>query len=387
MDTTMSTQTKREVLAKLRARYARAGHDYKTRILDQVVELFGLHRKSAIRALRQFPPPVAGPRVMGRPREYAPARLLPVLKPIWLGCQQPCGKRLVAALPDWIPAYEQEYGALSRDVREPLLAASAATLDRLLIPVRTQCARARSGTRPGTLLRQQIPIATAPWDVDRPGYLELDTVALCGGSLDGNFTWMLDGVDFCTQWVEARAVWNRGWFNTLEQLRDIEARLPFGLLGIDHDNGGELLNWHVLRYCQQRRQPVLMSRSRPYHKDDNAHVEQKNWTHIRQWFGYDRYDNPAVVPLLNGLTTGAWNHLLNFFCPVMKLARKERIGTHLRRVYDKPATPYARVLACAHVSVETKAALRTKRAQLNPFALNRQIENELKAIYAAARRK
>jgi hypothetical protein len=384
MDTMMSAQTKHEVLAKLRDRYSRAGHAYKTKLLDQVVELFGLHRKSAIRALGHQPQPRSAPAVIGRPREYDPRQLVPILKPIWLGCQQPCGKRLVAALPDWVPAYEQEHGPLPTDHRDQLLSISAATVDRLLAPVRSQCGRARTGTRPGTLLRHQIPIATTPWDVHQPGYLELDTVALCGGSLAGDFTWMLNGVDFCTQWVTARAVWNRGWYNTLEQLRDIEAQLPFALRGVDSDNGGELLNWHVLRYCQDRRQPVQMSRSRPYHKDDNALIEQKNWTHIRQWFGYDRYDNPAVVPLLNHLTTGAWSQLLNYFCPAMKLQSKVRDGARVRRVYDTPATPYARILAQSQVSAATKATLRTQRAQLNPFALNRQIETELKQIYAIA---
>ncbi len=381
----MSTQTKREVLAKLRGRYARAGKEHKTKILDQVVELFGLHRKAAIRAFRHLPRSASTPALIGRPRQYHCVQLLPVLKAIWLGCQQPCGKRLVAALPDWLPDYEQEYAALSDEVRESLLEASAATLDRLMKPLRLQYRRARSGTRPGTLLRQQIPIATTAWEVDRPGFLELDTVALCGGSLEGDFVWMLDGTDFCTQWTEARAVWNRGWYNTLEQLQDIEARLPFPLLGVDSDNGGELLNWHVVRFCQERRSPVAMSRSRPYHKDDNAHVEQKNWTHIRQWFGYQRYENPAVVELINRLTTGAWSQLLNYFCPVMKLERKEREGGRERRYYDRPATPYARVLASDTVTEEKKAALRTQRARLNPFALNRQIEKELKAIYAAVR--
>lgn len=381
----MSVQTKQEVLAKLRVRYARAGLEYKSKIIDQVVELFQLHRKSAIRALRRPPPASGVARVIGRPREYQPAQLLPVLKTIWLACQQPCGVRLAAALPEWIPAYEQEYGPLSADRREPLLAASPATLDRLLRPVRAQFRRSVGGTRPGTLLRQQIPIATTPWNVQQPGYLEVDTVALCGGSLAGDFVWMLDSVDFCTQWVEARAVWNRGWFNTLEQLRDIEGHLPFALLGIDHDNGGELLNWHVLRYCQQRRQPLQVSRSRPSHSDDNAHIEQKNWTHIRQWFGYERFDNPAVVPLLNQLTKGVWSQLLNYFCPAMKLQRKERVGAQLRRIYDTPATPYARVLAHAAVPEQKKAALRGQRAKLNPFVLNRQIEKDLKTIFATAR--
>lgn len=387
MDIIMSAQTKREVLAKLRDRYSRAGKEHKTKLLDQVVDLFGLHRKAAIRTLRHQPQPQSAPTRIGRPREYDPRQLLPILKPIWLGCQQPCGKRLVAALPDWVPAYEQECGALATERRDQLLTISAATLDRLLAPVRLQCGRARTGTRPGTLLRQQIPIATTPWDIQQPGYLELDTVALCGGSLAGDFTWMLNGVDFCTQWVATRAVWNHGWYNTLEQLRDLEAQLPFALLGMDSDNGGELLNWHVLRYCHDRRQPVQMSRSRPYHKDDNAHVEQKNWTHIRQWFGYDRYDNPAVVPLLNHLTTGAWSQLLNYFCPAMKLQSKIRDGSRLRRIYDTPATPYARILAQPQVSASQKTALRKHRAQLNPFALNRQIEKELKIIYATARQR
>jgi hypothetical protein len=278
MDILMSAQTKREVLAKLRDRYSRAGKEHKTKLLDQVVDLFGLHRKAAIRTLRHRPPLRSGAPRIGRPREYDPGQLLPILKPIWLGCQQPCGKRLAAALPDWVPAYEQECGTLATECRDQLLSISAATLDRLLAPVRLQCGRARTGTRPGTLLRQQIPIATTPWDIQQPGYLELDTVALCGGSLAGDFTWMLNGVDFCTQWVATRAVWNHGWYNTLEQLRDLEAQLPFALLGMDSDNGGELLNWHVLRYCRDRHQPVAMSRSRPYHKDDNALVEQKNWT-------------------------------------------------------------------------------------------------------------
>ncbi len=387
MDTHMSPQTKQQVLAKLRFRYAHAGRAYKSKLIDQVVALFELHRKSAIRALCRPDPPPSRARRLGRPRTYAPAQLLPVLKPIWLAAQQPCGLRLAAALPDWIPAYEQEYGRLAAAIRAPLLAASPATLDRLLGPVRAHAQRPRGGTRPGTLLRQQIPIATTPWEVTRPGFLELDTVALCGGSLAGDFIWMLDSVDFYSQWVEARAVWNKSWQNTLEQLRDIETRLPFALLGIDHDNGGELLNWHVLRYCQERRAPVQMSRSRPYHSDDNAHIEQKNWTHIRQWFGYGRFDNPAVVARLNTLTTGAWGQLLNYFCPVMKLQRKERDGARVRRVYDTPATPYARLLTHPAVAAKTKAALRAQRAQLNPFALNRQIEKELKIIFAMARQR
>ncbi len=291
----MSTQTKKEVLAKLCLRYAHAGPAYKSKPIDQLVELFGLHRKSAICALRRTPRSPSVPALLGRPVEYRPAQLLPILKPIWLASQQPCGKRLVAALPDWLPFYEDEYRRLNRDTRQQLLSASA----------------------------------TTPWEVTRPGFLELDTVALCGGSLQGDFTWMLDSVDFCSQWVEAHAVWNKSWYNTLEQWRDFEMRLPFALLGLDHDNGGELLN---------------------------------------------------------ALTTGVWGQLLNYFCPVMKLQRKVRDGSRVRCQYDTAATPYARLLAQPQVAAKTKALLRTQRAKLNPFELNRQIEKQLKTIFAMARR-
>jgi hypothetical protein len=180
-------------------------------------------------------------------------------------------------------------------------------------------------------------------------------------------------------------VWSRGQANPLAQIQDIETRLPFALLGLDSDNGGEFLNWHLLHWCQQRETPVKFTRSRPYKKDDNAHIEQKNWTHIRQWFGYERHDNPEVVPLLNALTTGAWGQLVNLFRPALKLKSKERIGSRIKRVYEAPQTPYERVLASGQVSAGKKAELQTLKARLNPFALAAQVERELKAIEAIRR--
>lgn len=154
-------------------------------------------------------------------------------------------------------------------------------------------------TRPGTLLRHEIPICGSVWEENAPGWLEVDTVALCGGSVAGDFVWMVDGVDYATTWVSARAIWNRGQAATLAALQDIEKHLPFELLGLDSDNGGEFINHHVMAWLQRRERPVYMTRSRPYKKDDNAHVEQKNWTHIRQWFGYERYENPELVEAIN----------------------------------------------------------------------------------------
>jgi hypothetical protein len=374
----MSEITRKEVLAKLRRRYAAAGLEYKGKLIDEAVGLFGYHRKAAIRALRRPEHPAPVVHVRGRPREYSPERLLKPLKVIWLAALQPCGKRLVSALPDWVPAYEAEHRQLDSDVRESLLSASAATLDRLLRPARAQHRR-RGATRPGTLLRQEIPIRTE-WSEQGAGFLEIDTVALCGGSLDDRHAWMFDGVDIQTTWVEMRALPNRGQAATVAQLQDVEQSLPFALAGIDADNGGEFINHHMVAYAHQRERPLAFTRSRPYRKNDNAHVEQKNYTHVRQWFGYERHDNPQVVGLINQLCKGALGQLLNLFLPTMKLQSKHREGNKTLRVYDRAATPLQRLLVRDEVSAQKKAQLQQLHQSLNPFALRRDIDKQLKKI-------
>lgn len=377
----MSQQTREEVLKKLRRRYEGAGPEHKRKLLDQAQELLGYHRKSAIRAMRA-PVVISAPRIItGRPRAYEPGILLPWLRPIWQATDYACGQRLVAMLPEWIPAYEQHEKRMPGKVREKLLSASGRTLDRLLEPLRVHGGR-RSLTRPGTLLRHQIPIRGSVWDEGKPGWLEVDTVALCGGSVAGEFVWMVDGVDHATTWVEVRAMWGRGQVGTLVALQDLEKSLPFALLGLDSDNGGEFLNFHVMNWLQRRKQPVMMTRSRPYKKDDNAHVEQKNWTHIRQWFGYERHDNPEVVEPINELVRGPYGQLLNYFHASLKLERKERENGRIRRIYGAAQTPLARVLASAEVTEQAKQGLRMEKARLNPFALKQEVARGLKVIAA-----
>lgn len=378
----MSQKTKHEVLTKLRRQYVKAGLAYKRQLLDQVIALLGYHRKAAIRALRAQPrPPRTVAAVLGRPREYDPQRLLPVLKPIWFAAFQPCGSRLAALLPEWLPAYEADHRRLDCDLRVCLLAASARTFDRLLAPLRVQLRR-RGGTRPGSLLRQSIPIRGA-WDEEGAGWLEIDTVALCGGALDDRHAWMLDGVDIRTDWTEQRALENRGQHATLTQFKDLEASLPFPLRGVDSDNGGEFINHHLVAELRGRPRPVLFTRARPYRKNDNAYVEQRNWTHVRQHFGYERYDDPAVVPLINALCKGALGQLLNHFLPTHKLKEKQkREGKSSLRVYGPAVTPYARVLVAAEVSAPKKAQLEALHASLNPFQLGREIERQKKEIEA-----
>jgi len=382
MNTEMSQITRQEVLAKKRDRYARAGKEHKIKIINELVELFDYHRKSAIRALQRRPQ-IHAPFVLGRPKEYDPDKLLPPLKAIWLHALQPCGLRLKGCLPDWLPAYEADHRRLDADVRQALLAASRATLDRLLQPARVQHRR-RATTRPGTLLRHQIPIRT-DWNENAPGFLEVDTVAMCGGNLDDRHGWMFDAVDVHTTWNEMRGLPNRSEAATLLEIRDVEASLPFALCGVDSDNGGEFINHHLAKHLQQRPKPVAFTRSRPYRKNDNAHIEQKNYTQVRQWFGYERYDHPAVWPLVNALCKGALNQLLNCFLPTLKLKSKERVGSRVVRKYGPAVTPLSRVLACAEVTAETKARLESEKKKLNPFALRREVDRQLKEIEAHRR--
>src|SRR5512138_2828548 len=360
MHSDMSKETKDQVLARLRRRYASAGTSHKTKLLDQAVELLGYHRKAAIRALRQPPVKEVTDRVnlvLGRPKTYEPERLLPILKPIWFSAFQPCGSRLHALLPEWLAAYEQDHRRINSDLRQCLLRVSARTLDRLIAPLRVGLAR-RGGTRPGSLLRQSIPIR-GTWTEEGPGWLEMDTVALCGGRLDDCHLWMLDGVDIRTDWTELRALENRGRRCTLGQIANLEESLPFPLLGLDSDNGGEFINHHLVAYLGKRPKPLLFTRGRPYKKNDNARVEQRNWTHVRQHFGYERYDNPQVAPLMNHLCQGALGQLLNHFLPTHLLKEKKRQGKRIVRVYGPALTPYARVLAAQEVNPANKAQLRT----------------------------
>jgi hypothetical protein len=237
------------------------------------------------------------------------------------------------------------------------------------------------------MLRQSIPIRGGTWQEDEPGWTEADTVALCGGSMEGENTWVLDNIDICLTWVEMRAMHGRGQHATVEQLKDIERSQPFVWQGLDSDNGGEFINRHVLSWCQKgRAQPIYYTRSRPYRSNDNAHVEQKNWTHVRHWFGYQRHDNPEVVPLINQLARGELGQFVNLFSPSMKLESKEQNPDgRERRKYGPPATPYARVMAHAQIRPEEKVRLRALKEKLNPFALEASIQKHLKTIHAMRR--
>jgi len=379
----MSPRSKKEYVETIFQRYKQATRRQKNLILDEFCATLGYHRKHAIRLLRNykcFQKPKKNKR--GRIPIYSHPSILKPLKKIWLAANLPCSKRLKAIIPLWLSGYIQSFEKLSPQVSHALLQISPPTIDRLLLPSRLHYKkRGRATTKPGTLLRHQIPLKTNQWNESRPGFLEADTVAHCGSSLLGMFAYTLDCTDIATAWTEQRAVWGKGQTGVLEQIRHIENSLPFPLLGFDSDNGGEFLNYHLFRHFAQRKKPVQFTRSRAYHNQDNAHIEQKNWTHVRQWIGYDRLDNPQTVPLLNDLYTQEWRLFHNFFNPSVKLLEKERIGSKTLKHHDSPKTPYQRILESPHISPQVKQNLSKQLETLNPFVLRKIVDEKLKKIF------
>lgn len=382
MSLKMSEKSREEVILSMRNRYAGRGREGRSRLIDELCELCGYERKYAIKVLG------GKRRIAGKSARNAGAKPKygegerGVLKAIWLAAEQPCGKRLKPALPLWLPHYEAENGVIESGLRENLLKVSAAAIDRLLAPCRVAVgARARCGTRPGTLLRRDIPVRTEHWDVAGPGWVEADTVAHCGNSMEGDFCWSLTVTDVHTQWTETRAIWNKGQHAVRERIADVERKLAFALLGFDSDNGGEFLNWHLRDYFRERPKPVEFTRSRPYRKNDNARVEQKNWTHVRQLVGYGRLGAPEQAEWLNRLYAKEWGWFRNFFCPVMKHLRTEVEGSRKKRVYDAPQTPFERLKQCEGVEAKRIEELERLKATLNPFALKRSIDKQLRRIH------
>lgn len=372
----MTMTSKREYLEKIRGRYERAGRLHKGRILDEFCDNCGYERKWAIRLLsRRKRKPAKRP---GPTSHYEAAPLREALKEIWFATGQMCGKRLKEAMGLWLPHYAKP---LEESQRQLLHLASASTLDRLLTPLRARYGkRGMGGTKPGSLLKNQIAIRTDNWDITQPGYVEIDTVAHCGTSLSGDFIWSVVMTDLHSGWTCQRVVWNKGAHGVLTQIRDMESSLPLPLLGVDSDNGSEFLNYPLADYLAKRAKPVAFTRSRPYHKNDNAHIEQKNWTHARQLLGYERLDVAELVPLINDLYSKEWQLLQNGFCPSMKLLSKKRIGAKLIRHHDIATTPLQRLMDWPQLAPGKRKQLTTIAATLNPFELRQIVERKLKKI-------
>ncbi len=377
----MSPQSLAEYTEAIAKQYKRASWKRKTELLNEYCLMTGRHRKHAIRKLKHFKffiKPEKGKR--GRKSVYNNPELLKVLKKIWLTANLPCSKLLKSIIPDWLPHYIQSFGCVEANTLSLLQKISPATIDRILKPIRPKFGKkGRSCTKPGSLLRHHIPIQTDQWNQTIPGFLEADTVHHCGTTTAGQYVLTVNYTDLATGWTEQRAVWGTGELGVIQQTKHVEESLPFPLRGFDSDNGHEFINNHLFKYLTGRKQPVQFTRSRAYKKDDNAHIEQKNWTHIRQWLGYDRFDNQEMVPLLNELYTSEWRLFHNFFIPSVKLIDKQRLHSKIKKKFDIPKTPYQRVLEAdsAVVSDDKKEQLRMLKQHLSPFILRKAMETKI----------
>ena len=354
----------------------------RARILDEFCQVCDYNRKYAIRLLNG--PTPQKPKTMvrkGRRPTYG-AKVIASLTAIWEAAGYPCSVRLKAVLPLWLP-WAIKRMALTAPVQKQLLLISPPTIDRRLKGKRGQLKKRLYGrTKPGTLLKHHIPIKTDNWDVKTPGFTEIDLVSHSGNSASGEFLHSLNVTDIHTTWVESRAVMGKSQIGVLSAMQDIEQALPFKLLGMDSDNGSEFINYHLKTFCDQK--GIQLTRGRPYKKDDNAHIEQKNFTHVRKILGYLRYDSLAAQKAINELYQNELRIFQNLFLPSMKLIKKSRVGSKLMRSYDKPQTPLERVLQCPQADPVKIEQLKRPGDQTDPFELAKRIEHKLERIFAMA---
>lgn len=381
----MAGERLRTALGRYRDRYAATDRKGRTGVLDEFCEMTGYHRKYAIVLLRPAGPSRAAGSGAGPGARRGPAyseEAVSVLARIWEAAGWPWSVRLKAMLPQWLPWARGRVRGVTPQVEAQLLRMSPRQMDRRLAG-RKQVARRRiyGHTKPGTLLRQQIPVRVGRWEAAGPGWCEIDLVSHSGPRAAGEFLHSLNVTDIHSGWCETRAVMGKGERGVVLALADIRRSLPFGLKGIDSDNGSEFINHHLVRHC--RKEGIVFTRGRPGKKDDNAHIEQKNWTHVRRVFGWDRYDSEGQRMAMNALYRGALGTMMNLFQPTVKLVARERAGSGLRRRYDAPQTPLDRLVASLPPGAPLPPALARlleQRKATDPFELSRQINAQLERL-------
>jgi hypothetical protein len=378
----MSGKSRWDYLKAIYFRYKKVSKPLRARILDEFCQVCLYNRKYAIRLLNgPAPQKPKATKSKGRRPTYG-AKLISSLTAIWEAAGYPCSARLKALLPLWLP-WAIKRLALSAQAQKQLLTISPATIDRRLKGKKRQLKNRLYGrTKPGTLLKHHIPIKTDCWDVKTPGFTEIDLVSHSGNSASGDFLHSLNVTDINSTWVESRAVRGKSQIGVLQAMQAIAQALPFKLLGIDSDNGSEFINYHLKTFCDQNN--IQFTRGRPYKKDDNAHIEQKNYTHVRKILGYLRYDSPAAQKAINDLYQNELRILQNLFLPSMKLVKKTRLGSKLKRRYDKPQTPLERLFVCPQADPTKIQELKKLRDKTDPFELAKRIEQNLERIYQMA---
>lgn len=384
----MSQELKREYLKAIRERYRNSSRVRKSMILEEFVMVCRYSRKYAIRILNGDVDPV-GRKCRGRVTKYSGEVVYHLVR-LWNAMGRPCSIRFKAALPEWIEFDPDSILRENSSLRQLVLGVSRSHLDRLLRPYRTSSERGICGTRPSLKsFRNRIPVEPKNWNITAPGYVQSDTVAHCGDRLEGGFANTLTVTDVHTTWTETRGIWGKGSIRVIEAMREVETALPFPITTFKSDSGTEFMNTDLHRYFRERGEAsrVAMVRSRPYKKDDNCYVEQKNFTHVREIFGYERIAQSDLVPLMNEIYVEFWCPLQNFFIPSMKILRKTRIGARIKKEYDQPRTPFQRLMECPEIAEERKEELRQVRARLNPFQLQAGLDRKLKTFQELLRQR
>ena len=378
----MSRLSRQEYLGVMRKKYKRLKKSQKkerSQLLDDVVDITGYHRTYASVLLRSPPPK----RCVRKPRtgRYSIETKQTVLL-LRHAASGICAERLqpfISELLDKLVACGEL--SVTPETDTQLRNISLATVKRIVAhEKRRSIIRIGGTTKPGSLLKRQITVRYGRWDETAPGWCETDTVAHCGETLAGTFIYSLNLTDVATSWSEQVAIMGKGERVTVAGLDKLQARLPFLLLGLDSDNGSEFINWHMARYAKKNK--LTLTRSRPYKKNDQAHVEQKNWTAIRQLVGYQRMDTQQQLELLNNLYQNEWRLYLNYFQPTMKVqqtTKDQKTGKKTKRYYQAQ-TPYQRLMSHPNVSQQQKAVLQSQYDSLNPLQLQREIQRKLKAL-------
>jgi hypothetical protein len=355
----------------MRERYKNAPKKMKSQILSEFCANSGYSKKHAIRILNGRLEPRSrrpGPRV-----KYGD-QVIHHLHVLWESMNKICSKKMKAALPIWLEFYKDA----DQSIKDQLMSMAASTIDKKLKPYRGPLAKGKSTTRGLKMMMSKIPLKLLDGEITEPGFTEMDTVAHCGDNIAGAYAHSVTLTDLLSGWTENASVWTKDSEQVLKKIKKLEDRLPFKLKGCGVDNGSEFMNQHLAKYFFDRKDPVDFVRRRPYKKNDNAHVEQKNFTHVRELFGYERLDDFNLTVLMDEIYQAYWNPLNNYFIPALKLISKERIGSKLKKKYDKPKTPCQRLLDSEHVPARVKQQLRHNLKYKNPFFLKRELEKKLK---------
>jgi len=384
----MSYQSIREYLAAISDDYKKVRKAGKTKILSEACRITGLTRKHLVRTLLEPKEKLLKRKASGRPRRYGASLLLPHVGFLWNQMERISAGRMKAALPDWLPHYA--HPDFTFEVRVLLLQMSGSTLERLLKSIRanTQIKKGLSATCPARFMKNRVPLNTHDAKIEKPGFFQADTVAHCGTTTAGSYLNSVTLTDIDSTWTENRAMHSKRGAEVRKVLFDIQVSLDFDVLAINTDSGSEFLNHPVLQFMQPDygRKQIVFTRSRPYRKNDNCYVEQKNYTHVRELFGYERFEDPRLVPIMNDIYKTCWNPLQNFFLPTFKLKEKIRIGARIVKKFDRPQTPYDRLINSAHLTEEQKRKLRERKAELNPFHLKANLEAKLKIFFDELRK-